>query len=205
MLDSQRDAAVQIVRTASDGTADSDQGTDGLAWTWGAPQIRAGVWDADGTLRVLAEGPKRAAGILVGMWLNGSFMGETDASSGGWTPLEAVPPGSLPIRAGVVARARMPAGAWGVPWRTVVPDSPAAPTVGESAIDDPGGWVTVHLPAAGECDAQVRDSLSTTTVPIAQGGPSDVVPVAPGSVSVVTVVRGQDFDIGTKQHVDLYY
>ena len=205
MLASQREAAVQIAWTASDGYAGREQEPEDLAWTWGAPQVRAGRWEAGGALTVRTDGPSSAAGILVGVWLDGSFMGETEAESGNWTPLEAAPRSPSPARGQVVVRVRMPAGPWGVPWRTEVPGSPGAPSGGEFAAEDPGGWVTVHLPAAGGSDAQIRDVLRTTTVPVSLGGPSDVVPVSSGPVSVLTVARSQDFTVETGKHVDLYF
>jgi hypothetical protein len=205
MLASQRDAAAQIARTASDERAGADQGPDGLAWTWGAPQVRAGRWEAGGALTVRADGTKSSAGILLGVWLDGSFMGETKADAGDWTPLEAGLPSPLPPRAQVVVRARMPAGPWGVPWRTEAPGSPGAPSGGELAADDPGGWMTVHLPAAGESDAQVSDALRTTTAPVLLGGPSEVIAVASGPVSVLTAARSQEFTLETGRHVDLYF
>lgn len=204
MLASQRDAATQIARTASD-DAGEDQSPDDLTWTWGAPQVRVGRWEAGGALAVRTDGPKSPAGILLGVWLDGSFMGETEADPGDWTPLEAGPRSPLPPGAQLVVRARIPAGPWGVPWRTEAPGSPEAPFGGELAADDPGGWVTVHLPAAGESDVQVRDPLRTTTVPVSVGGPSDVVPVLSGLVSVRTGARTQDFTVETAQHVDLYF
>ena len=205
MLASQRDAAIHIARTASDGNAAGDQGPDGLTWTWAAPQVRASRWEAGAALTVRTDGPSRPAGVLLGVWLDGSFVGETAAESGDWTSLEAGPWTPFPAGAQVVVRARMPAGPWGVPWRTEVPGNPEAPSGGEVPADDPGAWVTVHLPAAGECDAQFTDSLRTTTVPVQAGGPSAVVPVTSGSVTVLTAARSQDLEVETGQHVDLYF
>ncbi len=75
----------------------------------------------------------------------------------------------------------------------------------ELGADDPAGWVTVHLPAAGESTAEVTDSLRTTTVLVQAGGPSDAVHVPSGSVSVLSAARSQDFDLESGQHVDLYF
>ncbi len=204
MLASQRDAAAQVARAASD-DAGGDQSADGLAWTWEAPQVRAGRWEAGGALTVRADGPKTPSGILLGVWLDGSFMGETEADAGAWMPLEAGLRPPLGSRGQVLVRARVPAGPWGVPWRTEGPGAPAAPPGGALVADDPGGWVTVHLPAAGESETQISDALRTTTVPVSLGGPSDVVPVASGPVSALTAARSQEFKVETGQHVDLYF
>ena len=205
LLASQREAAVRLARTASDEPSGGEQGPDGLAWTWGAPQIRECRWEAGGALQVRADGPTNPDGMLLGVWLDGSFMGDTEADSGAWTSLEAALRHPLPPRGQVVVRARIPAGPWGVPWRTEVPGSAGPPSGGESAADDLGGWVTVHLAAAGECDTQFRDPLRTTAVPISLDGPSDVVPVPSGPISVLTTGRTQDFMVETGQHVDLYF
>lgn len=205
MLASQHEVAVQIARTASDEAAAGDQGPEGLVWTWGAPQVRAGGWKSDGTLTVRTDGPRGSERILLGVWLDGSFTGETETHSGNWAALETGLPSPLLSRAQVVVRARIPAGPWGVPWRTEVPGSPSTPSSGEFAADDPGGWVTVHLPAAGESDTQVRDPFRTTTVPVSLGGQSDVVPVPSGPVSVLTAAHSQDFKVEMGQHVDLYF
>lgn len=205
LLASQRETAVRIARTASDGSAGGEPDPDSLAWTWGAPQVRAGRWEAGATLAVRAEGSKEPAPILLGVWLDGSFMGETESDSGEWTQLDTGLRPPLPPRGQVVVRARIAAGPWGVPWRTEAPGIPVPPSGGESAADAPVGWVTVHLPAAGACDAQIKDPLRTTTVPVSFEGPSDVVPVPTGPISLLTAARTQDFTVEMGRHVDLYF
>jgi hypothetical protein len=205
MLASQREAAIQLARAAADEDTAGEQEPEGLAWTWGAPQVRAVEWEAGGSPRARADGPNSPAGILLGVWVDGAFIGETEAESGGWTSLEVGLRRSLPADAQVVVRARIPEGPWGVPWRTEAPGSPAASSGGEVGPDDPAGWVTVHLPAAGEGSAEVTDSLRTTTTPVPVAGPSDVIPVSQGSVSTTTAARSQDFAVELGQHVDLYF
>ena len=206
MLASQRDAAAQIARTASDGcgwrsrprwpgldlgsaAGQSGRGGKRAAHSRCGPTARTAPpgysWACGWTGRSWGR-PKRTPGT--GRRLEAGLRPPVASSAHRWSCAPGRPTGPGGCRGGPRCREAL-----------------RRPPAGSLAADDPGGWVTVHLPAAGESDAQVRDPLRTTTVPVPLGGPSDVVPVASGPVSVLTAARSQEFTVETGQHVDLYF
>jgi len=120
------------------------------AWDWG-PMVAALHWTAGPAARIEVErgGDPEA---VVGLWVDGWFLGE-------WRPDEygvlEIPEEEWSTRVGaeLMVRVRQSEGAWGPPWRSVVPAEeyePAVPPVGDGASEGDGATTgretVVHVP-----------------------------------------------------------
>jgi prepilin-type N-terminal cleavage/methylation domain-containing protein len=125
---------------------------DTTPWAWG-PTIERATWAA-GPVLSIRSGSGMGVGGVVGVWTDGWLVGDWRLSAGmelclgperwGWGD-----------RAGeeLVVRARAGNGAWGPPWRSVVPDSYGngtpeaigAPTESENVLEYGDAGSVAHL------------------------------------------------------------
>jgi hypothetical protein len=89
-------------------------------WEWGA-MVTSAAWQPGPELRVEVE-RSEDAGLALGLWADGWFLGEERANADGSVDLR---PSFWSGMTGceLVVRARESGGEWGPPWRTVVPDA----------------------------------------------------------------------------------
>lgn len=129
------------------------------AWEWGARVTSVG-WQPGPTLSVSSEG-RGGAESIVGVWVDGWFLGEQILDGSCGLCVEAYDWSGAAGRE-LVIRVRQSEGAWGPPWRSVVPEEdewPADETAGyEAAAGDgetTGDETVVHLPTLANPPAEV--------------------------------------------------
>ncbi len=108
----------QAARAVFSAPAPAGDATVGAAWSWG-PRVASGRWLAGQRLEL--DIVSEAAGDpIVGLWADGWFIAEFDPGENGLV-LAKVGFLGVPEGAEVVARVRLDGGAWGPPWRSLVP------------------------------------------------------------------------------------
>lgn len=135
-------------------------------WAWGGPVVEAS-WHSGPVLVVGTRFWGSSAGVSVGLWVDGWFLGERQSSD---EASVAIGPSLWGGRVGqeVVVRLRMGSGLWGVPWRTVVPD--ATGMVGGAAIGIDDGTSSAHNLDKGEACVHPRALGSLTPDPSLSSG-----------------------------------
>ena len=169
-------------------------------WTWG-PRPGVVVWLPGPNLELRLQGAGTQAADWIGVWVDGWLESEVSARDQGVLPIGA--PGMWSSKSGseVIVRARRQDGAWGSPWRSVVPSPvgsgamPNGQTVGTAML-------AVHLPAAGETSFNVDlgvtpavvDAVATpTSVTVGVSGVAAV--TGAGAPQKVLVEGGTDVDV----------
>jgi hypothetical protein len=161
-------------------------GTEG-AWQWG-PKVVSVSWRSRPALFLEIQTHGGTA-QTVGLWLDGWFLGEWDAAGDGGVQLKAADLHAVNGQE-LVARTRESGGAWGPPWRSIVPDAGEAPpspkarpeaVVGDGAItgEESVGHVPVLAnPPAGVSPADAlleKDPLGLQFIlPASVGGRYDL-------------------------------
>jgi hypothetical protein len=169
-------------------------------WQW-----PSAVWNAEWTAAQRLRIDLRDAwspGLLVGVWLDGWFKGESPVSDQGVVELDlaqlAVMPGEE-----VAIRARIDGRGWGPRWRTIVPGSAAAgdlvtPTEGSQQV------VAIHLPEVATRQPGVGwcDLGALSLLPCLSLAP---LPPASSSASVVLGGRRQTWKAEPGRELDIYF
>jgi hypothetical protein len=106
-------------RAACVGDAAGESDSSG-AWDWG-PRVVSTVWHPGPVLDLEIES-REEAGAVVGLWVDGWFLGEWVPDASRRLSLGASEWGGS-AGAELVLRVRESEGAWGAPWRSLVPDS----------------------------------------------------------------------------------
>lgn len=141
----------QYVRTRAEGIAFRDPAEPSREpWSWG-PRLLTADWQPGPRLD-LTVGEQAAAECVVGLWVDGWFVGEQEPDSEGRLTVERRVVGDQ-VGAEIVVRVCRRDGLWGPPWRSVVPEpvptdwpmtkvasGPGAPNGSESAVLHPTTW-----------------------------------------------------------------
>lgn len=127
------------------------------AWEWGARVTSIG-WQPGPTLYVSAE-DRGGAECVVGMWVDGWFVGEQTLDAGGGACVEAYDWSGASDRE-LVIRVRQSEGVWGPPWRSIVPEGGGAgEATGHGAVAGDGSITgddsVVHMPTPANPPAEV--------------------------------------------------
>jgi hypothetical protein len=127
-------------------------------WTWGGPALRVS-WTPGPALKAWVPASEDAPSLVVGVWVSGWLVGEIGPDADG---LMTVSSSSWRDRTGeeVVLRSRTADGAWGAPWRTVVPDVAGVMPVVSGGTTGPGASVgsVIHPSSAA---SSTPDSAGT--------------------------------------------
>ncbi len=135
----------------------------GEAWDWGAGTASA-AWLPGPVLQVKTE-RKQGSQPVVGLWVEGWFLGERAPDEDGSLSVKA-PEWRDASGREIVVRTRYPGSPWGPPWRSIVPspagDEPVVTPVDPVPADDDwppvGGETIVHAPGLANPRVAVRPS-----------------------------------------------
>jgi hypothetical protein len=176
------------------------------AWSWG-PQVAWAAWQPGQVLALTVQGDP-LSGTIVGLWADGWLLGEFGAAADGSAECKV---GWLGARAGqeLVARARVGDGAWGPPWRSVVPDNlgvsaSLVPARVDTNQDPASCAVVVHPP----CHANPLLEVSDPAMTVCRDGAGLHLFLAPfGGNAFSLRLNGVEQDLGEEERdgVDLYY
>lgn len=191
---------------------------DGLSnqgWRWG-PQVLAARWEPGPLLELSCAGVKGTdittqGRLYVGIWVDGWFEGEHVAGEHG---VLRVAGDVWEEKAGseMIVRVRLEEGAWGPPWRTIVPDlgdDSAPPALGPFEVDrtskDLDGTETlIHTPGLGNPPVYAApgiDQVETDEL----GAVLIVRSILPGCVELALGDLPQSWLAGEGRSVDLYF
>ena len=138
----------QSVRNQAEHVTDAIKVTGGEAWEWGTAV--ASAWWRPGPVLHLEIEERGAPDHIVGLWVDGWFVGEESPDPDGRVRVEA-PTWSGLFGRELVLRTRERGGAWGPPWRSVVPAAdggiPSPTYAGEGVVR--GDQAVVHVPTLG--------------------------------------------------------
>jgi hypothetical protein len=109
------------LRTKSQKVSDAFSNVDGAeSWDWG-PAVWSAQWRSGPTLGLKIVAPS-GSDPVIGVWVDGWFLGERSPDAGGSVCLQASELSDLSGRE-LVVRVREEESVWGPPWRSLVPDA----------------------------------------------------------------------------------
>lgn len=209
-IDRARDSAYGL-RAQADKIAADMPPTTSDGWDWG-PRVIRGEWSTGRRLG-LDTGEGASGGFVVGVWTDGWFLGEREPDVDGSLLLPGV------LFAGcegaeLVVRVRDTGGAWGPPWRSIVPDqygndglpvmSEVQPQADVDGTDCCGAWSVVHAP--NRSSALLTSSSADVAVSTASSAlPIFLVPSAPGALWVGLAWDSQGWQAEAERSLDVYY
>jgi hypothetical protein len=139
-----------------------DEATIEDPWEWGT-RVTSIRWQPGPTLYVNAEG-RSGSECVVGLWVDGWFLGERPSDAGGCICVGASDWSGETGRE-LVVRARQSEEAWGPPRRTVIPEgdgSTVGETAGHEAVAGNGsitdGQTVAHVPTLANPPVEVLQS-----------------------------------------------
>lgn len=183
-------------------------------WSWG-PQVHSAKWKPGPVLELSCLGPVKINpdsqnGLSLGVWVDGWFEGEHEASN--QDPV-CLADEAWENRAGseVVVRVRVGRGVWGPPWRTTVPDesgssmpslSPVKIVRTSQSLD--GTETLVHVPGLGNPSDLTGEGIDQAETDGA-GAILIVRAVSPGRAGLALGDLVQSWLAGTRRAVDVYF
>ena len=202
-----RDAAQEVRDKAavlSRGGAD-DPGL--TAWQWGAAQVDDALWEPGPELVLMAG----KGATSVGVWVEGWFLGEWAVDAGELLRLGPAVWGFW-SGAGVVIRAREEGGAWGPPWRSLLPEEAGGTlAVGSETCSLEGvelgfGGASLAAHRRVACHAEISSSWAEQTVVVEVSGSLLLLPPAPAGTCVVACGgRWQSWVAEEGGELDVYF
>jgi hypothetical protein len=182
------------------------EGAGSGEWTWG-PRPGRLVWSPGPLLLTELIGPGTKNAELVGVWADGWFRGEWRTDGAESLTLGSAAEWQLCTGSEVVVRARREDGAWGAPFRTIVPgngNSGGEVDLGALEPGAPSSGMAVHLPSAAMAGlslacAGARDVSVTACTPQTWECPAGRLPRAACN-GVVQTWRG-----AARRSLDVYF
>jgi type II secretory pathway pseudopilin PulG len=173
------------------------------AGMWGSEVARA-WWRLGPTLLVR---PERSGDVVatVGLWVDGWFLGEESLDGDRALRLDA-PTWSPYAGSELVLRVRTRDGAWGPPWRSLVPgaDGVVSLPVSTGVATGVGGQVVAHAPAAGNPAFQLSWA-QVCPEPGPLGLPLVLQTVLSGPGGISLDGSGQSWSMELKRGLDVYF
>jgi hypothetical protein len=171
------------------------------AWEWGE-EVSDAWWRPGPILHVQA----RSGGDedrVVGLWHDGWFLGEWESDEGGVLQVDARVWAGL-TSSDLTVRVRQAAGAWGPPWRLVIPSTSSESVSSESASDGGVGETVVHVPAWG--NPGLRLSWADVAPDVTAPGLLLICPSpAPGTHDIQLDGRQQSWKTEASRDLDIYF
>lgn len=192
------------VRQQAARVADADPSEEALqAWNWGN-EIASASWHPGPTL-YMRPGRSGDQVPIVGLWLDGWFLGEESPDVDGVLRLGAA---TWSVHAGgeLVLRARTPGGVWGPPWRSLIPEAEGVVSLPASAGAAAGteGQVVAHAPAAANPEFQVSwDQVCPEPGPL--GLPLALQTALSGPSGVSLEGSAQSWWMDAERELDVYF
>jgi hypothetical protein len=194
--DAVRQQAARVADSVLDGQAVR-------AWTWGS-EVASAWWRSGPTLFVRPERSENAV-PTVGLWVDGWFLSEESLDGEGVLRVDAPTWWAYP-GAELVMRVRTPDGAWGPPWRSLVPgaDGVVSLSVSGGEVGRTEAQVVAHAPAAGNPGFQPSWAVDCPG-PGPLGLPLVLqrVQSAPGGISLDG--SGQSWFMESERGLDVYF
>jgi hypothetical protein len=192
------------VRQQTARVADTPAGGAALqAWGWGSKVARA--WWRPGPTLFVRPGLSSDQVPTVGLWLDGWFLGEEDPDVDGVLSLDAAT-WSTYAGSELVLRARTPGGAWGPPWRLLVPGIEGLVSFPVPAGVPTGaeGQLIAHAPAAGNPAFQLSwDQVCPKPGPL--GLPLVLQTALAGPCGISLDRSGQSWGMELRRDLDVYF
>jgi hypothetical protein len=173
------------------------------AWSWGG-KVASASWRPGPTLYIRTE-PSGDKVSTVGLWVDGWFLGEENPDGEGVLRLEA-PTWSTHAGSELVMRMRTPGGAWGPPWRSLVPGVEGVVSLAASAGVTVGteGQVVAHSPAAANPEFQLSwDQICPQPGPL--GLPLALQTALSGPSGMSLDGSGQSWWMNPDRDLDVYF
>jgi len=140
---------------------------------------------------------------VVGLWADGWFLGEWEPDGSGVLQVDARVWADL-ASDDLTVRVRQAGGAWGPPWRLVVPSGSGESVASESAGDGGAGEMVVHVPTLGNPGLGLSwaDAAPDVTAP----GLLLIFPSpGPGTHEIQLDGRKQSWKTESESDLDIYF
>jgi len=175
-------------------------------WHWG-PRVGRVMWEPGPTLSIDRRAPGTSSQDLLGLWVEGWFVGEFEVGPASFFRLGPAE-GGWGLRPGgeVVVRARRAGEPWGAPVRTMVglqgdnylPNTGIAPGTGHPFA------LTVHPPAAGLITFRVSAGGGAVALG-SDSGPLGWVGMPAGPLVIEGLAHRQALYVDCARDVDVYF
>jgi hypothetical protein len=175
----------------------------GAAWEWGAA-VSSAWWRPGPTLHMQFEAEEWSDQDLVaGLWVDGWFLGEWGPDGDNSIQVDARALAGC-IGDELIVRVRRDGGAWGPPWRLVVPAADGVSLFSDSADGGRSGEIVAHVPALANPALRLSwaDTVPEATPP---GLPFLLPSVGPSTCDVGLDGRRQSWKTEAGRGLDVYF
>ncbi len=179
----------------------------GEAWEWGAA-VSSAWWRPGPTLHIQTEKlggteARGAEGLVAGLWAEGWFLGEWAPGDDGAIRVGA-PALAAVIGGELLVRVRSSDGAWGPPWRLVVPLADGLSVLSDSVGSGMSGETVAHVPALA--NPALRPSWTAVPPEADPPGLPFLLPAASPGISAIDLDgRRQSWKAEEGRGLDVYF